>query len=224
MSNAINLRNTTSEQQLAIIKKNNPELKALLDVYPPEQLDKLMSNKQKLGNIVKVMEGGLAVYTSLNSMIMNCSQGCPFRDVCILIKNDIAPFGYPCPVEKKLVAELESDVIESLGIDRNDPIEMEMLWDMIDTKLLDMRASGALKDGRLVQVVEQKVGQAISTREEISPTLEIKLELKKLKHQVIDSFVGTRRAKKKYGMQSDVNTIEQMIIEAAKHANRSPEA
>lgn len=217
----IKLRDMTDEQHLAVIEKNNPELKALLDVYPPEQIDKLISNKQKLQKIMKVMEEGLIVYTSLNSMIMNCSESCPFRDVCILMKSGVAPIGFPCPVEKKLIAELENDVVESLSIDRNDPIEMEMLWDFIDMKILDMRASGALKDGRLIQVVEQKVGQAISTREEVSPTLEIKLELKKMKHSIIDSFVATRRAKKKYGMQSDVNSIEQMILEAAKNAKKN---
>lgn len=218
---SVNLRNTTDDQHLAVIEKNNPELKALLDVYPPEQVDKLMANKKKLEKIIRVMDGGLVVHTSLNSMIMNCAGTCPFRDVCILMKNDLAPLGYPCPVEKKLIAELEGDVVESLKIDRNDPIEMEMLWDFIDTKILDMRASGALKDGRLVQVVEQKVGQSTSTREEISPTIEIKLELKKMKHSIIDSFVATRRAKKKYGMQSDVNSIEQMILQAAKNAKKN---
>lgn len=218
MSN-INLRNATQEQHLAVIEKSHPELAALLEIYPADQVDKLLTNKKKLDRIMKVLDHGLAPYTSVNAMIMNCTEGCPFRDVCVLKQNDLAPFGYPCPVEKKVIAELEVDIVESLGIDRNDPIEMEMLWDLIDMKLLDMRASGALKDGRLVQVVENKIGQQVTTKEEISPTLEMKLELKKLKHQIIDSFVATRRAKKKYGMQSDVNTIEQMILEAAKNAN-----
>lgn len=218
MSN-VNLRNTTDEQQLAIIKKNNPELKSLLEVYPPEEIDRLMSNKKKLYKIMEILDKGLIVQTSLNSMIMNCANSCPFRDVCLFMKNGLAPVGFPCPVEKKLISELEADIVESLSIDRNDPIEMEMLWDFIDMKILDMRASGALKDGKLVQIVEQKVGQQISIREEVSPTLEVKLELKKLKHQIVDSFVATRRAKKKYGMQTNSNSIEQMILEAAKNAN-----
>lgn len=220
MTTPVNIRNTTNEQQLAIIKNKHPELKALLEVYPIEEIDKLMSKKKKLAKIAETLSHGIVTHTSLNSMIMTCAAGCPFADVCLLANNELAPFGYPCPIEKKVVAELESDIITSLDIDRNDPIEMDLVWDLIDLKLLDLRASGGLKDGRLVQVVEQKVGQQVIVRDEVSPTLEMKLELKKLKHQIIDSFVGTRRAKKKYGMSTDVNTIEQMILQAAQNANK----
>jgi hypothetical protein len=127
----------------------------------------------------------------------------------------MAPESYPCPIEKKIIIDLEGDLIVSLDINRSDPIEMEMLWDLIDTKLLDMRASGALKDGRLVQLVEQQVAKVTQTKEEPSPTLLMKLELKRLKHSIIDSFVATRRAKKKYGMISELNSVESLIVAAA---------
>lgn len=216
---ALNLRDMTTEQQLAVIEQSNPELKALLEVYPPEELDKLMSKKKKLANIAEMLSNGITSHASVTSMIMTCDRACPFRNVCILAKSDIAPDGYACPIEKKVVAELHSDIVSSLEIDTNDPIEMDQVWDLIELRLLDLRGSGKLKDGSLVQVVEQKIGQQVSTREEVSPTLEMKLELKKLKHQIIDSFVGTRRAKKKYGMNTDSNTIEQMILQAAQNAN-----
>jgi hypothetical protein len=127
----------------------------------------------------------------------------------------MAPESYPCPIEKKIIIDLEGDLIVSLDINRSDPIEMEMLWDLIDTKLLDMRASGALKDGRLVQLVEQQVEKVTQTKEEPYPTLLMKLELKRLKHSIIDSFVATRRAKKKYGMISELNSVESLIVAAA---------
>ena len=216
---ALNLRDMTTEQQLTVIEQSNPELKALLEVYPPEELDKLMSKKKKLAKIAETLSNGITVHASINSMIMTCTRACPFRNVCILAQSEVAPDGYACPIEKKIVAELHSDIVASLEIDTNDPIEMDQVWDLIELRLLDLRGSGKLKDGSLVQVVEQKIGQAVSTREEVSPTLEMKLELKKLKHQIIDSFVGTRRAKKKYGMNTDSNTIEQMILRAAQNAN-----
>lgn len=219
MSDNINLRNITEEQQLAIIEKENPELKALLAIYPKEAYGKLLSNKKKLSTITQAF-ASMTSYTSTNAMVMNCTETCPYRDVCILKKNDLAPLGHACPVEKKMIMELEGDIINSLGIDRSDPIEMELLWDLIDTKLLDMRASGALKDGTLIQVVENKVGASVSSREEVSPNLEMKMELKKMKHGIMDAFVGTRRAKKKYGMQNDVSSIEQMILTAASNVKK----
>lgn len=220
MSGNINLRNTTEEQHLAVIKRENPDLKELIELYPPDMIDKLMANKKKLVKISSCLEKGLTKYASASSMLMRCTDHCIFRDICIFAKEDMAPYGHDCLVEKKVISELENDLVVSLKIDRNDPIEMEMLWDLIDTKLLDMRASGRLKDGSLVQVVEMNVGKASTTKEEVSPVLETKLEIKKLKHAIIDSFIGTRRAKKKYGMNNDTNALEQMILEAAKNASK----
>lgn len=210
-----NLRDNSAETHLDILKEEDPDVKALLSVYPEEAADKILANKKKLKKVVAAFKG-MKQYTNTNTIIMTCnSRSCPYRTVCILAKNNMAPDGYPCPVEKKIVLELESDIITSLGIDRSDPIEMEMLWDLIDTKLLDMRASGALKDGAVTQKVEQQVAKVIQTKEELSPNLEIKIDLKRLKHQIIDSFVATRRAKKKYGMQNDVGTIENLVMQAA---------
>jgi hypothetical protein len=214
---SVNLRNVTEKQELAILEKEIPEVKTLLQIYPPEMYSTLLNNKDKLDKIAKAMNG-MSRDVCISTIIMKCSNTCIYKDVCILFKNELAPLGFPCPVEKKVIMDLEYDIVKSLDIDRNDPIEMEMLWDLIDTKILDMRSSGALSDGRLTQIVEQKVGQAIVSREEMSPNVEIKLELKKLKHSIIDSFAATRRAKKKYGMQSDVRTLEAMIKEAAANA------
>jgi len=125
------------------------------------------------------------------------------------------PVGHSCPIEKKIASELEADLVETLAIDQNDIIEMELLWDLIDMKLLDMRSSGALKNGSLVQVVENRVGNVSTSREEASPILEIKMNIKRLKHSIVDSFVATRRAKKKYGMSSNRNTIEELLLDAA---------
>ena len=151
MSNTVNLRNISEKTDLAVLESEIPEISALLQVYPPEAAKNLLNNKEKLARISTAL-ANVTSYASVNTIIMNCSEKCIYKDVCILCQNEIAPFGYPCPVEKKIIIEMESDIVKSLEIDRNDPIEMEMLWDLIDTKLLDMRASGALKDGKLVQV------------------------------------------------------------------------
>jgi hypothetical protein len=210
----MNLRNVTEKQELAILEKENPDIVGLLQIYPSEMYSTLINNKDKLNSISKSLSG-MARDIVVGTVLMQCSDNCIYKTVCLLAKSELAPIGYSCPVEKKVIMDMEFDIVKSLDIDRNDPIEMEMLWDLIDTKLLDMRSSGALKDGRLTQIVEQKVGPTVVSREEISPNVEIKLELKKLKHSIIDSFAATRRAKKKYGMQSDVRTLEMMIKEAA---------
>lgn len=211
-----NLRDNKASTHLDILRQEDPDIQSLLAVYPEEAAEKILANKSKLAKVIKVFQS-MKNYTDANTIIMTCdSTRCPYRDVCILKLNDMAPDGYFCPVEKKLVLELETDILESLGIDRNDPIEMELLWDLIDTKLLDMRASGFLKNGAVTQMVTQQVAKVVQTKEELSATLLIKLDIKRLKHSIIDSFVATRRAKKKYGMTNDVGTIETLILAAAK--------
>ncbi len=216
MSNAVNLRLPIShEQHLELLKRDNPDIETLLSVYPEEHAAKLVNNKKKLKTIIKAFSS-VSVASSNESMILTCYNNCPYKDMCILKREDIEPTGYSCPIEKKIVQELGMSIIEALQIEQNNPIEMELLWDLIDMKLLDMRASAALKDGRLLQKVESKVGSNImSSKDELSPLIEAKLDLKRLKHSIIDSFVATRRAKKKYGIGNDANRIEQMILEAA---------
>lgn len=217
MSNTnVKLRDNSASTHLDILKQEDPDIQGLLAVYPEEAAEKIISNKKKLHRVMEAFKN-IRSYTDTNAIVMTCNdRTCPYRDVCILVKNGMAPNGYACPVERKIVAELEADIIEALDIDRNNPIETELLWDLIDAKLLDMRASGALKGGSLVQLVQQQVAKVTQTKEEMSPTLLLKIELKKLKHSIIDSFVATRRAKKKYGMVSDVNTLESLIVAAAK--------
>ncbi len=173
-----------------------------------------MNCQSKLNKIIKAF-GSVSLACSDATMVMTCHDECPYKDICILKREAIAPHGHQCPVEKRIIFQLEADVIASLEIDSSNPIEMELLWDLIDMKLLDMRASAALKDGKLIQRVESKVGQNTMTRDELSPLIEAKLDLKKLKHSIIDAFVATRRAKKKYGTNTDVSSIEQMILNAA---------
>jgi len=212
-----NLRDNSAQTHLDILRQEDPEIQSLLAVYPEEAAEKILANKKKLAKVISVFKS-VKTYTDTNTVIMNCNtETCPYKRICILNINDMAPGAeLPCPVEKKLVLELETDIVQSLGIDRNDPIEMEMLWDLIDTKLLDMRTSGFLKNGTVTQIVTQQVAKVVQTKEELSPTLMVKLDIKRLKHSIIDSFVATRRAKKKYGMQNDVGTIETLILAAAR--------
>lgn len=214
----VNLRTGDGTQELTLLERDNPELTNLLQIYPYEMYHVLVENKSKLEKISKSLSC-VSQNTCIHTMIMKCSSNCIYKDICILAKEEVAPHGYPCPIEKKLIIDLERDIVESLEIDRANPIEMELLWDLIDTKLLDMRGSRSLQDGKLTQTVEQKVGPAVITREELSPTIEAKLELKKLKHSIIDSFVATRRAKKKYGLESNIKSVEQMLKEAAENVD-----
>lgn len=213
----VNIRALSKDAHVKDLAENNPELKTLLEMYPKEHAEKILNNKDKLLKLAKAYNN-IAASIATNALVMTCSEKCPFKDVCMFRKYGMAPDGSPCPVEQKIITELESDIVEYLDIDRSDPIEMEMLWDLIDTKIIDMRASADLKDGSVIQIVES-TGKISSKKEEIDPAVLLKIELKKLKHSIIDSFVATRRSKKKYGTTGEASTIEALIMEAARKAN-----
>jgi hypothetical protein len=219
---SVNLRSVSEKQELALLEEEYPDIKNLLSIYPPEATQILLDNKDKLVRVNKSLST-VSNFASNNAILMTCGPACPYVNVCVLIKNNIAPVGYACPIEKKLIMEMEADMVDYLEIDRNNPFEMELLWDLMDSKIIDMRISGALKDGKVTQTVESKIGPVVTTREELKPEVEIKLELKKLKGNIIDSFIGTRRAKKKYGMNSDASTLEQMILQAANNVSEKTE-
>jgi len=198
------------------MKTEMPHLSNLTDVYPPELSDKLLKNKLKLEAISKAFNNTLRD-VSKAVMFMSC-QGtkCPHSGSCILLKHEIAPEGHSCPIEMKVCMELESAIINELEIDSQSTIEMELLYDLIDTKLLDMRTSGLISKYGLIQSVVIESGKSKITTKDIAPEIKIKLDLKKLKHSIMTDFLATRRAKKRYGIGTGQGGLEEIINEAIK--------
>lgn len=186
-------------------------LDELLSVYPEEAVNKLIANKDKLNKIAGIFTNTIGAI-SVGAVIMKCNPAkCPFKSSCVLLANDMAPDGYSCPIEKKIAMTLESSVIEDLEIDVQNTMEMELLYDLIDIKILDLRSSGMLADSSIIQVIEMQSKIGSSTHKEVAPEFEVKIELKKLKFAIMEEFMATRKAKKKYGVNTGENSIESMI-------------
>jgi hypothetical protein len=206
-------KDPTAKQQLSLIKKEI-NLDDLLSVYPEEAIDKLVANKDKLLKISE-MFGDTMTTVSKATMILQCDTSkCPFKNSCILIKNSIAPNGYQCPIEKKLVMEIESSIIQELDIDTQNTIEMELLYDFIEAKLLDMRTSGMIADTSVVQLIEIDNGKAVNRYKDVAPEFKVKMDLKKLKSSIMEEFMATRKAKKRYGLSTGNDSFEDIIKKA----------
>lgn len=208
----LNLRHDLTTQDELVLLRENYALESLLSVYPEEAVHKLVKNKEKIGKIVELFSGSL-IGVSKTIMVMKCStKDCPYKNSCVLLKNNMAPDGYSCPIEKKLIIELEAAIADDLDIDRQNTIEMELLYDFIDAKLLDMRTSGMMSSSSLTQSIRSiSEGQIIETSRDIAPEFRIKMDLKKLKASIMEEFMATRRAKKKYGLGGGDKTFENMI-------------
>jgi len=202
-----------NNQQLELIQDEIGNLNSLLLMYPEECLDKLIKNKEKLYKIAKMFDNGLANVTT-SIMLMQCrSETCPYKLTCPLLKAGIQPEGYFCPIEKKITNELEITLTQALDIDPQDTIEMELLYDFIDAKLLDLRTSGMLADTSLVQEItkEGRNGSVIS--KDVAPEFTIKMDLKNLKTRILNEFMATRLSKRRYGVVG-ANTMEDIIKSA----------
>jgi hypothetical protein len=213
----MNLRKKpTPQQKLVLLKEENKHLDNLTDVYPLELSEKLLKNKEKLNAIARTFDNATSA-VSKAVMFMCCnSSKCPHANVCVLNKNEIAPDGYPCPIEMKISMELESSLINELEIDPQSTIEMELLYDLIDAKLLDMRSSGILSKEGLVQIITVNTGKSITTSKDVAPEFKIKMDLKKLKYSIMTDFVATRKAKKRYGIGTSQGGLEDIINDAIK--------
>jgi len=212
MSN-INLRENNENTQMAIIEEEVGDLSPLLSMYPEEALHKLIKNKDKLAKISKMFESGIST-VSTSVMLMRCSSDdCPYRLSCPLLKAGLEPEGYVCPIEKKLSNELELTLCDDLNIDPQDTVEMELLFDFIDAKLLDMRTSGMLANTSLVQEITKEGRGGATMSRDIAPEFLIKMDLKNLKSKLLNEFMATRLAKKRYGIQG-TNSMEDIIKNA----------
>ena len=213
----MNLRQEpTSTQRMALIKAENPHLSSLTDVYPPELSEKLLKNKQKLDAIAKAFDNA-SQGISKAVIFMTCKgPKCPHSSSCVLLKNDIAPETYSCPIEMKVCMEVESALIDELEIDPQSTVDMELLYDLIDTKLLDMRTSGLIAKGSLIQTITVETGRTKVVSKDIAPEVKIKLDLKKLKHSIMTDFLATRRAKKRYGVGNGQGGLAEIISDAIK--------
>ena len=210
---AINLRDSNNATQLAVIEEEVGDLSPLLSMYPEEALHKLIKNKDKLQKLSQLFESGITA-VSTTVMLMRCSkEDCPYSLTCPLLKADLAPEGYTCPIEKKLSNELELTLCKDLNIDPQDTVEMELLFDFIDAKLLDMRTSGMLANTSLVQEITKEGRGGATMSRDVAPEFTVKMDLKNLKSKLLNEFMATRLAKKRYGITGS-SSVEDIIKNA----------
>lgn len=209
-----NIRKDDDKTELAIAIRENSGLEDLVKFYPEEEVGKLLDNKERLDKITHFFQNTTKnVVTAVLAMKCN-PRTCPHRNSCVLAKNNIAPEGYQCPIEKKVISEVSASVMEELDIDPQSTIEMEQLYDLIDAKLLDMRTSGMIAETTLVQEITSRSGNNVTSYREIAPEFKIKMDLKRLKASILDEFMATRRSKKRYGLNASEKGYESIVREA----------
>lgn len=156
-----------------------------------------------------------AIYTSIP---MECQGSkCPFANTCGLLKEDLAPIGYPCPYEMGMVKTFMADYIEDLDIDVENSIELCQVRDIVDIEVQYLRKTKALAKEYFIQ--ENVVGVDGNGDPIFSKQLHLGIELEdklaKRKAVILKQFLATRESKAKAGL----GTLEQAVTMATMMQN-----
>lgn len=112
-----------------------------------------------------------------------------------------------CPIELMLIDQWEDDYINDLGVDKQSKIELDLVRDMVESDLIDWRASheiakGGLFDWNAIGMSED--GKPIYRKEE-AVAIGIKLKFKARKDRIREDLMATRKMRAKFGLAKTID-------------------
>lgn len=196
------------DEFLPICQVANKKIRELFqDYYPPEVLEHMTIEQEK----IQALSGSLRTLTKniiKSSSPLTClGPKCYSAARCPIQKAGVAPISHPCPIELMLIDQWEADYIEDLGIDKQSKIELDLVNDMVESDLMDWRAShelatNGLFDWNAVGVADN--GSPILRKEE-AVAIGIKLKFKARKDRVREDLMATRKMRAKFGLSKSLD-------------------
>ncbi len=151
--------------------------------------------------LLGVRWGGAAAKTPLmcgGEELCPFSEDCPFVELQRTTGEVKVPVGRKCPIEKELIAFWVARYMQTFDIDPENQAEISLVVELAELDIFDYRCSLILSRGENAEMTQEIVvgvdtqGRAI-TNEEIHKAFEIKERVKKRKHTILESLVGTRK-------------------------------
>lgn len=182
-------------------------LKLFSDYYAPEVLEHMTVEPER----VKALDNALRTLTrnmiKVSNPIICLGPKCYACDRCPIQKAGVAPISHPCPIELMLIDQWEDDYIEDLGVDKQSKVEVDMVRDMIESDLIDWRASHELArtglfDWNAIGMTED--GKPIYRKEE-AVAIGIKLKFKARKDRIREDLMATRKMRAKFGLAKTID-------------------
>lgn len=130
------------------------------------------------------------------------THNCYACERCPIQKSGVAPIGHACPIELMLIDQWEDDYINDLAVDKQSKVELDMVRDMIESDLIDWRASNELAKGGLFDwnaIGMSEDGKPIYRKEE-AVAIGIKLKFKARKDRIREDLMATRKMRAKFGL------------------------
>ena len=161
---------------------------------------------------------------------MKC-QGilCPVFGSCPIqstLGQEYVPQGEPCPIEihllKMFAEELRRGVMDQVGEDNYDGLMQTLVDELVEIHILEIRTSGDIANNGYISevpvVISGTGGQReIMFKKELSPTLEVKLQLKERKRQILNALLATPETKARFSKKnrSDDKTLASELARIA---------
>ena len=174
--------------------------------------------------LIGVKWGGAAAKTPLmcgGEEICPFSEDCPFVELEDKTGEKKVPVGRKCPIEKELIAFWVARYMQTFEIDPENQAEISLVVELAELDIFDYRCSLILSRAENAEMTQEVVvgvdtaGNPISN-EEIHKAFEIKERVKKRKHTILESLVGTRKEQYKRDAALKKRTVDDPSTQAAK--------
>jgi hypothetical protein len=127
---------------------------------------------------------------------------CPFAQDCVFVEISKVPVGRKCPIEVELMAFWTARYMSEFEVDPGNHSEVGMITELVELDIYDLRASMILARPEFADMTKDVVvgvdrdGKPIVNKE-VHKAWELKERVKKRKHKILESLVGTRKEKYK---------------------------
>jgi hypothetical protein len=191
-----------------------------------ELQDKLTAFMSKIKNTWSMSEKGhvaisasMAMLSTKHGMYANIpiickGDSCPYAATCQILKNDLAPFGEPCPSEIAKIIKKYDDVCRELSITDEDEVDKMLLRDLINYEImLDRCDSKVAQKADFIEIVPFAVGEdgTVLERPELDQAVVFREKIAKKKNETLQLLNSTR--KDKAGQNMNVNLTPTQIVE-----------
>lgn len=182
-------------------------LKLFQEYYDPEVLSHMQIEQSRVDALQTALKTMVKNTIKVSNCIMCLGPKCFAAERCPIQKACVAPIGYACPIELMLIDQWEEDYIEDLGVDKQSKIELDLVRDMVESDLIDWRASHELAktglfDWNAIGMTED--GKPIYRKEE-AVVIGIKLKFKARKDRIREDLMATRKMRAKFGLAKTVD-------------------
>ena len=186
-----------------VVRSDGSETKeSMLALLDPdiEDYGEIEVSEHKLMKIRKQMKVASIGPISAVAMICTGSQ-CQVKEMCPYFKNDVAPIGEECLLEKNLIREWMDRYIEEFSVDINKTTEVQLVSELVEIAVYERRINSYISINSPMMMTDVVAGVDPAGNAyynlDIAKAFEIKDRLKKQRMKILDAMLATRDRKAK---------------------------